>query len=104
EQIQQIVRDAEAHADADAQRKELAELNNSAQSLLYTSEKAVEECADLVADDVLEQVRQDIAHLKQLIESGGEAGAIKAALQALELSSYKIAESLYGEGVESGSQ
>ncbi|MFW6197422.1 MAG: Hsp70 family protein, partial [Myxococcota bacterium] len=104
EQIQQIVQDAEAHADADSQRKELAELNNSAQSLLYTSEKAIEECADLVAEDVLEQVRQDIIHLKHLIESGGEAGAIKAALQALELSSYKIAESLYGEGVESGSQ
>jgi molecular chaperone DnaK len=97
EEIAQLVKDAEEHAEGDAQRKELAELRNSAQALLYTSERAVEECADLVSAEVMGQVKADIDHLKKLVEGPGDAAALREALQALELSSYKIAEALYGE-------
>jgi molecular chaperone DnaK len=97
DEIERIVNEAEAHKASDVSRKELAEVRNSAQALLYTSERAVEECADLVSAEIVEQVRADIEHLKGLMEGDGDAAALRAALQALELSSYKIAEALYGE-------
>jgi molecular chaperone DnaK len=95
DQIDSIVTDADKYKQSDSKRKELAELKNSATALLYTSEKAVVECADLVPPEVIARVSQDIAALKATLE-GGDAIAIREALQALELSAYKIAESMYG--------
>jgi molecular chaperone DnaK len=96
EQIEQILVDADRYRDSDVKRKELAELKNGAEALLYTSEKAVEECAELVSEEVLEAVRQDIAVLRELLAGEGDAIAIREALQQLELSAYRIAESMYG--------
>jgi molecular chaperone DnaK len=96
EQIDQILADAERYRDSDVKRKELAELKNSAEALLYTSEKAVEECAELVSAEVLDAVRNDIAVLRDLLAGEGDAIAIREALQQLELSAYRIAESMYG--------
>jgi len=96
EQIDQILADAERYKDSDVKRKELAELKNSAEALLYTSEKAVEECAELVSAEVLDAVRNDIAVLRDLLAGEGDAIAIREALQQLELSAYRIAESMYG--------
>jgi molecular chaperone DnaK len=95
EQIDRLVQDAERFKQSDAKRKELAELRNAAAALLYTSERAVTECADLVDAAILEAVKRDIDALKATLESG-DAIAIREALQALELSAYKIAESMYG--------
>ncbi|AKF04985.1 molecular chaperone DnaK [Sandaracinus amylolyticus] len=95
EQIEGLVGDAEKHKQSDAKRKELAELKNSAAALLYTSEKAVVECAELVPPSVIDVVKKDIATLKATLEEG-DAIAIREALQSLELSAYKIAESMYG--------
>lgn len=95
EQIESIVNDATKYKESDAKRKELAELKNSAAALLYTSEKAVTECADLVPPEVIELVKNDVLTLKETLEAG-DAIAIREALQSLELSAYKIAESMYG--------
>ena len=95
EQVDQIVAEAEKFKSSDARRKELADLRNTAAALLYTSEKAVVECVDLVPPEVLEPVKTDITKLKETLEAG-DAIAIREALQALELSAYKIAESMYG--------
>ncbi|RLB46259.1 MAG: hypothetical protein DRJ42_28090 [Deltaproteobacteria bacterium] len=95
-QIDTIVEEAEQYRRSDEMRKELAEIRNSAEALLYTSEKAVEECVDLVAADIIDGVQVDIDSLRLLIESGGDAISLKEALQSLELSAYRIAESMYG--------
>jgi molecular chaperone DnaK len=95
EQIDQLVGDADKYKDADSKRKELAELKNSANALLYTSERAVADFADLVAADLIEHVKADIATLKSTLESG-DAIAIREALQTLELTSFKMAETMYG--------
>ncbi len=101
EQIDQIIKDAEQYKESDAKRKELAELKNSAEALLYTSEKAVEECAEFVPEAVIAEVQGDIDQLRGMLEEG-DAVAIREALQALELSAYKIAESMYGAGDAEG--
>jgi len=95
DQVDKLVEDAEAYRESDEKRKELAELRNSAEALLYTSERAVEECAELVPEDIIQTVAADIDQLKTLLE-GGDAIAIREALHQLELSAYQIAESMYG--------
>jgi molecular chaperone DnaK len=96
DQVDQLVGDATRFKDADRRRRELAELKNSAEALLYTSERAATECRDLVPVDVLEQVSADILALRALLADSADALTIREALQRLELSAYKIAESMYG--------
>ncbi|MEM7603989.1 MAG: molecular chaperone DnaK [Myxococcota bacterium] len=97
DEIDRIVAEAAQHKESDTMRKELAELRNSAQALLYTSEQAADECAELVPDEVITQVRDDAQALRELVDGTGDAIAIRDALQALELSAYRIAESMYAE-------
>ena len=95
EDIERIIHEAEAYATTDQKRRELAELRNAAEALLYTSERAVAECRELVAEEVTAQVEVDIDALRRAIGEG-DSVAIKDALETLELSAYKIAESMYG--------
>jgi molecular chaperone DnaK len=64
--------------------------------LLYTSERACEECAELVDAEIIQTVREDIEYLRELIGGSGDAISIRDALQQLETSAYRIAESMYG--------
>ncbi len=96
DQIDHLITEAGQFKASDAKRKELAELTNSAEALLYTSERAVEECAELVAKELLDEVRSDIEALKLLLGGAGDADSIRTALQRLEISAYKIAETMYG--------
>ncbi len=95
EQVDKLIQDADRYRESDEKRKELAELRNSAEALLYTSERAVEECAELVPKDVIDAVAADIRQLRDLLQAG-DSIAIREALQQLELSAYRIAESMYG--------
>jgi molecular chaperone DnaK len=97
DEIAKIVEQSEKFRQSDVKRKELAELRNNAEALLYTSERAVEECAELVDKAIIDQVRTDIAYLRELISGAGDAIAIRDALAQLETSAYKIAESMYGD-------
>jgi molecular chaperone DnaK len=97
DEITRIIDQADKFKQTDEKRKELAELKNNAEALLYTSERAVEECATLVDAQIIEQVRADIANLRELIEGSGDAIALRDALGQLEASAYRIAEAMYGE-------
>jgi len=94
-EIERIIGEADAYKTSDQKRRELAELRNAAEALLYTSERAVAECRELVAEEVVAQVDADIQSLQVCIQEG-DAIAIKDALETLELSAYKIAEAMYG--------
>ncbi len=100
EQVDQLVTDADKFKDSDKKRKDLAELRNTAEALLYTSQRAVTECADLVPADVLAQVQVDVDALRLLVDGTGDMIEIREALQRLEVSAYKIAESMYGGSAE----
>ena len=96
-QIDQMVADAARYKVNDLERKKLAEIRTSAEALLYTSETAVEDCGGSVPESVVDAARKDIAVLRGLLEAQGTAGEIKAALERLEQSAYRIAEHLYGK-------
>jgi molecular chaperone DnaK len=100
--IQRILGEAEEFRQSDEVRKELAELRNNAEALLYTSERACEECIDLVEAAIIESVREDIDYLRELLESSQDTIAIRDSLQQLETSAYRIAEAMYGATEGSG--
>ncbi|MCC7536004.1 MAG: molecular chaperone DnaK [Deltaproteobacteria bacterium] len=102
-QIEAIVAEAEQFEQTDQKRRELAELRNSAEALLYSTERAIGEMAEIVSPEMLGDAKTAAAALRTMLDQGGDAIAIKEALQALELASYRMAESLYAAPSETPS-
>jgi molecular chaperone DnaK len=96
ESIQRLVTEAERFRETDGLRKELAELRNQAETLLYTTEQALEGYADLVDADILTAVKKDADRLRKLVEGGADINSIREAYSTLESAAYRIAESMYG--------
>ena len=97
EDIDRIIAEAETNKQQDVQRRKVAEIKTAAQGLLYSSERSLEEFAELIPDDVKAEVAGDIETLKELVETSEDEGLIRDALQQLELTAYKMAEAMYGE-------
>ncbi len=100
DQIAQIINESEAHAQEDAARSELAELRNQCETLLYTTEQALDGYADLIHPELLDEVRGDCALLRQLLDEQGDPGAIRTAYSKLEGAAFRIAESMYEDGAQ----
>ena len=96
EEIQRMVRDAEAHKSDDKAKKELADLKNNAEGLIYTTEKSLEEYASALKPNDLAEIREDLEALKAAL-SGADTGAIKESLARLEGSAYRIADAIYAQ-------
>ena len=102
EDVDRLVNEGEKFRQADDMRRELAELRNQAETLLYTTGAALDGYADLVEADVLDSARQQAAHLRNLLDTGGDIAMIREAHQTLEAMVFAIAEKMYGtpEGEE----
>jgi molecular chaperone DnaK len=94
EEVDRMVRDAEAFAAADKAKKEEAEIRNTASSLIYSTEKSLKEVGDKAEAGVRGDVETALAELKKVSENG-TADEIKAATEKLQQASYKLAETLY---------
>ena len=94
DEVDRMVRDAEAFAAADKAKKEEAEIRNTASSLLYSTEKSLKEVGDKAEAGVRGDVETALAELKKISENGS-ADEIKAATEKLQQASYKMAETLY---------
>ncbi|MBV8337081.1 MAG: Hsp70 family protein, partial [Alphaproteobacteria bacterium] len=84
----------EAHADEDKRRRELVEAKNSADALIHTTERSVNEAGDKVVQSDKDAVQQAIQALKDVLGSD-DAAQIKAKTEALAQASMKIGEALY---------
>jgi molecular chaperone DnaK len=96
DQIQQIIVEAEASAGDDAARKELADIRNQAESLLYSSERALAEFGNVLKPEDKAQLEQDLAECKQQVETGSVED-VRAAFSRLEASAQKIGELIYAQ-------
>jgi len=94
EEVDRMVRDAEASATVDQQRKDEAETRNKASSLVYSTEKSLKEIGDKLDESAKSDVESALAELRRVNENG-TAAEIKAATGTLEAASYKLAEALY---------
>ncbi|MCA1827397.1 MAG: molecular chaperone DnaK [Myxococcales bacterium] len=97
QEIQKMIGEAEQHKSADKKKKELADVKNSADGLIYTTEKALEEYSTLLPAKDMAEIRGDLEALKSVVGSD-ELPKIKAAVQRLEGSAYRIADALYSSG------
>ena len=101
EDIQRLVREAEAHASEDKKKQETIEARNHADSLIYGTEKSLNDLGDKVDAAVKSDVEGKIAALRKTME-GDDAAAIKAATEELAKASHKLAEQLYQQQAPNG--
>ena len=94
EDIDRMVKDAEAHAEQDKARREAADTRNAAESLAYSVEKLLKENDDKLPEDVKTSVQGDVDELKKALE-GDDDAAVKSALEKLQASQSKLGEALY---------
>src|SRR5438105_11445796 len=97
QEIQKMIAEAEQHKSADKKKKELADARNSADGLIYTTEKALEEYATLLPAKDMAEIRADLEALKA-VAGNEDLPKLKAAIQRLEGSAYRIADALYSQG------
>jgi molecular chaperone DnaK len=95
-EIQRMVKDAESNKVDDKKKKELADVRNNAEGLIYTTEKSLEEYGSVLKADDLGEIRADLEALKQILGSG-DVAALKEALARLEGSAYRIADAIYAQ-------
>ncbi|MBR4321362.1 molecular chaperone DnaK [Treponema sp.] len=103
EEINRMVKDAEANAEADKKQREAIDVKNEADSLVYQTEKSMKELGDKVKDADKQAIEDAVAALKKALE-GGNTEDIKAKTEALKNASYKIAEEVYKQQGAAGAQ
>ncbi|MBW2595346.1 MAG: molecular chaperone DnaK [Deltaproteobacteria bacterium] len=96
EEIDKLVKDAEAHEEEDKKKKELIELRNQADSLIYGTEKNLKEMGDQIDADQKSRIEDSIAKLKTAME-GDDVDAIKTAQEEATQASHKLAEAMYAK-------
>ena len=92
--IDQMVRDAESHADEDRLRKEQAEVRNTADNLVYQTEKLLADQADQLTEDETTSVTEKLESLKKALD-GDDTDAVKDATEALMSASQEFGQRLY---------
>ena len=103
EEINRMVKDAEANAAADKEKREAVDAKNEADSLIYATEKSIKDLGDKIDGAEKQKVEAAIAALKQALQSENVAD-IKAKTEELKNASYKIAEELYKQQGAQGAQ
>ncbi|MBX7101520.1 MAG: molecular chaperone DnaK [Myxococcaceae bacterium] len=99
-EIQRMVADAQLNSQDDKKKKELAELRNNAEGLIYTTEKSIEEYASMLSDADKEEIKADMANLKEVLPRE-DAVKLKEAITRLEGSAYRIADAIYSAEAKS---
>ncbi len=99
--IERMVKDAEAHAEQDKARREAAETRNIAENSAYSIEKLLKENGDKLPEDVKNEVQGDVDALKEALE-GDDDDAVKSAFEKLQASQTKLGEALYSQAQADG--
>jgi molecular chaperone DnaK len=103
DEIDRMVKEAQSHSEEDKKRRELAEARNQADSLIYSTEKNLNEHGDKISEDDKNRIKDAITSLRKAME-GNEASAINSAAQTLTTASHKLAEEMYKKASASAGQ
>lgn len=96
DEIDRMVKEAEAHAEEDKKRREEADLRNSAEQTVYSIEKLLKDNAEKLPEEIAKEVREASDKVKKALE-GEDIEAVKAAMEELNTKSQKIGETLYAQ-------
>ncbi len=99
DEINRMVKEADAHADEDAKRKEEAEARNMADNLVYTTEKTLKDVGDKVGEEDRTSIEESLNEAKEALK-GDDVAAIKASTEKLSEASHKLAEVVYQQAQE----
>ncbi|HKE61027.1 MAG TPA: molecular chaperone DnaK [Nitrospira sp.] len=102
EEVEKLVKDAQAHTEDDKKRRKAAEAKNQADNLLYQTEKNLKEQGDKIAPEEKTKIEEAVAALKKAME-GNDPDAIESATQTLTTASHKLAEEMYKKASASAS-
>lgn len=94
EEVEQLVKEAEAHTEEDKKRRETVEVRNQADSLIYGTEKNLKEHGEKIPEEEKTRIQEAITGMKTAME-GDDVEAMKAAMQTLTTASHKLAEEMY---------
>jgi molecular chaperone DnaK len=103
EEIDQAIKDAEMHSEDDKKKRALVDARNTADTLIYSTEKSLKDLGDKVDAETKTNVEAGIEALKKAME-GEDADEIKRLSEALTQSSHKLAEAMYQQASEQGAQ
>ena len=101
DEIQKMVREAEANAGADKEKRKEVETRNNADSLIYATEKTLRENGDAAGADVKAGIEAAVADLRRALE-GSNVSEIEAKMEALNQASHKLAEAMYAKAGAAG--
>jgi len=101
DEVEAMVKDAEANAEDDRKLKELVETRNQAENMIHATEKSVKDLGEKVTDDEKSEIESRVADLREVL-TGDDKDAIEAKLTALTESSGKLAERAYAQAGEEG--
>src|SRR5262249_13500641 len=99
EDIEKMVKDAEAHAEEDRQRREEAQTRNTADSLVFQTEKLLKEQADNVSADERQKIEEKLKALKDAL-AGSDIDAVRRGHEELLAASQKFAQRLYQQAAQ----
>ena len=94
DEVEQMVKDAESHADDDRRQRELVEARNNAENAAYQADKQLEELGDSVDESAKEDIKKAIEDVRGSLESE-DADEINAKTEALQTAFHKVSEQLY---------
>ena len=100
-EVENMKKDAEAHAEEDHKRREFIDLKNQADSMAYQVEKMLRDQGEKISADDRSNIESALSNLRQMLKGDDEA-AIKKAMQNLEQSSHKVAEAMYKSAAAAG--
>ncbi len=95
-EVEKMVHEAESHAEEDKKEREKAEVRNNANTLVYQTEKLLQEHGDKLADTDKGDIEKEIENTKKAIE-GGDTDQIKSAVERLTQAGHKLSEKLYSQ-------
>jgi molecular chaperone DnaK len=95
DEIKNMVRDADSHADEDRKKKQLAEARNTADTLVYTVEKSLKDYGDKINDDEKRDIEEALENCRKIKDSSSDPEEIKATTDRLTTVSHKLAEHIY---------
>ncbi|WP_018879935.1 molecular chaperone DnaK [Thioalkalivibrio sp. ALE9] len=103
EEVEQMVKDAEAHAEEDKKFQQLVQARNQADALVHSAEKSLKDLGDQVSDDERSAIESAVAEVKTAME-GEDADAIEQATQKLAEASGKLAEKAYAQNADAAGE
>jgi molecular chaperone DnaK len=101
DEIKKMVEDAASHADEDRAKRELIDLRNSADSLVFMVERTLKENGDKISSTSKMSIESEVANLKAIVATASK-DTLEKAIESLTTASHKVAEEIYQKGASTG--